>query len=118
MRFSHFLLLVVAVFLACCDTTTAAKIIVTRSNGALAFAAATRYLKGSTEITDQNVEGEERAGAQSFKQYLGMLKLPKFSNLPLIKQLNQIRLKFEEKAGKAYLAQAKKRYEADHQNFM
>ncbi|KAG3111396.1 hypothetical protein PI124_g9540 [Phytophthora idaei] len=59
---------------------------------------------------------EERA--ITYGQYLASLKLPKFSKLPGIKQLDKIRLYLCKKVGKACMARMKKRYESTPNNFM
>ncbi|KAF1790381.1 hypothetical protein GQ600_12292 [Phytophthora cactorum] len=64
-----------------------------------------RYLKGCEEATKSQVTDEDRAiTSPQFGQLSALLKRPKFSNLPLIKQLNKVRLHLGEKAGMAYLA--------------
>ncbi|KAF4031996.1 hypothetical protein GN244_ATG16149 [Phytophthora infestans] len=75
-----------------------------------------RYLKESTELGGK---GEERAITTSqLGQFSALFKTPKFANLPLIKQLNTVRLKLGSKAGKAYLAFVKKRNNGNMNNFM
>ncbi|KAG3152297.1 hypothetical protein C6341_g16297 [Phytophthora cactorum] len=78
-----------------------------------------RYLKGREKATKPQGTDEDRAiTTPQFGQLSALLKLPKFSNLPLIKQLNKVRLHLSEKAGKAYLAYVKRRYERNPNNFM
>ncbi|KAF1787341.1 hypothetical protein GQ600_9034 [Phytophthora cactorum] len=71
------------------------------------------------EATKSQGTDEDRAiTTPQFGQFSALLKLPKFSNLPLIKQLNKVRLHLGEKAEKAYLAYVKRRYESNPNNFI
>jgi hypothetical protein len=119
MRFAQLLLLLIVSCIACCNSFTAAESVdqvqqLTTDTDVTEDAH--RYLKGSSKKSDADAVDEERA--VSFKQYLGALKLPKFSKLPGVKQLNQIRRKYGKKIGDAYVARMKKQYEANPQNFI
>lgn len=109
MRVSHFLLVMVATFVACFSTIATAEEPVqieslTTDPHRQIVNEDHRYLRGSKTIAHTNAEHEERVTTPQFGQYWGLFKLPKFKNLPLAKQLNQVRLFFGKHAGKAYIA--------------
>ncbi|OWY90549.1 Avirulence (Avh) protein [Phytophthora megakarya] len=112
MRLCHILFVATAIFLTCCGTVTAAP----GANGknflsldpSQEISSARRYLKRDQIITEEH---EARAiTTPQFFQYTGVFKFPKFSRLPVIKQLNSLRLKFGAKiADKLW----KKKYDAN-----
>ncbi|KAL4088143.1 hypothetical protein PRIC1_012570 [Phytophthora ramorum] len=125
MRMAQLLLLVVATFIACCSAVTDAEN--SNQDNALTTHPTTeiptkdhRYLKGSKTTSDEATVDEERF-APKFGMLLGGLKLPKFeglSKLPLLKQTALIQKKLGKKGADLYLKTAKKRYEANLQNFI
>jgi hypothetical protein len=114
MRFSQFLLLVIATSIACCSTITSAEDPVSiKSMTAPSDYEPHRNLKGANDkVTHLSPADEERVGptTPSFKQLFGFLKLPKFqglSKLPVLKQVAQIRAKFGPKVANLYLKWSK-----------
>jgi ABC-type Fe3+-hydroxamate transport system substrate-binding protein len=127
MRFSQLLLLLIVAFVACSSSIATAENSVRNSEidatREITTSEDRRFLKGSQKSTELDAATEERVGATtpSMKQFLGIFRLPKFQTLgkvPGFKQLNAIRKKFGEQAGKLYLKFVKARYNANPNNFM
>ncbi|OWZ22138.1 Avirulence (Avh) protein [Phytophthora megakarya] len=102
MQLKQFLVLVLITFISCCNTVTTAKTVVQSQNlesktNRDITNVGRRYLKVGDEKIGANIVSEERIGATtpSFGQLFGLFpNLPKFSKLPVIKQINAIRKKF------------------------
>jgi hypothetical protein len=129
MRFSQLLLLLIVAFVACSSCVATAENSVQFQNSEIdatreiATSEGRRYLKGSKKSTEVGAATEERVSASTAttKQFLTIFKLPKFQTLgkvPGPKQLNAIRKKYCEQAGKLYLKSVKARYNANPNNFM
>ncbi|KAG7384628.1 hypothetical protein PHYPSEUDO_002442 [Phytophthora pseudosyringae] len=108
MRFSQFVLVVAVAFVACCNPFTSAehaaqlnpleidsqREVVTEGR---------RYLKGSKKTT--NLDEERAAASPGAQQLLSLFKLPKvqaLQNLPLLKQVAQMKTKFGPKVANLY----------------
>ncbi|GMF57920.1 unnamed protein product [Phytophthora fragariaefolia] len=94
MRSSLFLLMVLVILAVCCSTATSAEELRQKDSAtAVQPQATTRYLKGGKTTTTMSSADEERFPSQ-FRQYLGVLRLPSFSKLPLANQLTKVKQMF------------------------
>ncbi|EEY54039.1 secreted RxLR effector peptide protein, putative [Phytophthora infestans T30-4] len=78
-----------------------------------------RYLRGNNEATKTDgVEEERTISTPQFDKLSALLSPPKFSNLPLIKQVNKVRISLAKKLGSLYLKKVRKAYERNPNNFV
>ncbi|POM73922.1 Avirulence protein (Avh) [Phytophthora palmivora] len=119
MRLGQFLVLVVVTFVACSVSIAAAtdEALITHvtihSNNEPVHGSH-RYLKGSKE-TNKVMTAEDEERVVSFKQYLGVFRLPSnFASLPGIKQLSWLGKKFGKQAGKVLNALQRFRLARNH----
>ncbi|OWY96937.1 Avirulence (Avh) protein [Phytophthora megakarya] len=102
MRLSQIIVLTFITFAACSISTSTPTKVVPNTDQAISSSnmhvhESHRYLKGNKKTTNvMNAEDEERV---SFRQYLGVIRLPKnFSNMPGLKQVKWLRNKFGKNA--------------------
>ncbi|OWZ01693.1 Avirulence (Avh) protein [Phytophthora megakarya] len=106
MRLSHILLVATVTFLSCYGTIAAAHTLALETNQEIS--STRRFLKGNH---DMDARKEERVTTPQFGMLSGLLKIPKFSKFPGIKQLNRL----FHKAGKnRFNKRWKTKYEANN----